>query len=310
MRLKRVFGWMALVVFGMPILLIAMVVGTIQVLDRTDRAVPSGDGERDYLVHVPDRYDPAVPTPLVISLHAAAMWPAHQRHASGWDRVADANGFLVAYPGGHGFPRLFGPGPDGMARDVAYIADLLDHLSAEFNIDPERVYVNGFSNGGGMSFALSCALSDRVAAVGMVAAAMTLPWEWCDVPAPMPLIAFHSTADPILPYAGGPLNDPFNPARTVFPAFREWTGRWAVRNGCDGAPIESAVADDVTRLEYAGCAGAPVTLYALQAGGHTWPGGRWHGPEWHLGTVSQSVDASELMWDFFRDHRLRRSAAR
>ena len=53
-------------------------------------------------------------------------------------------------------------------RDVRFISELIDKLEAAYNIDPARIYANGFSNGGGMAFVLSCTLSDRIAAVGMV----------------------------------------------------------------------------------------------------------------------------------------------
>ena len=64
-----------------------------------------------------------------------------------------------------------------------FISALIDRLEASYNIDPARIYANGLSNGGGMSFVLSCTLSDRIAAVGVVAAAETLPWSWCTGPA-------------------------------------------------------------------------------------------------------------------------------
>ena len=82
-------------------------------------------------------------------------------------------------------------------RDVRFISELIDKLEAAYNIDPARIYANGFSNGGGMAFVLSCTLSDRIAAVGMVGAAQTLPWSWCTDHRPVPMIAFHGTADPI-----------------------------------------------------------------------------------------------------------------
>src|SRR2546427_6141259 len=65
------------------------------------------------------------------------------------------------------------------------------------------VYANGLSKGGGMSFALSCTLSDRIAAVGMVGAALLLPFSWCTDLRPVPMIAFHGTADAAAPYTGG-----------------------------------------------------------------------------------------------------------
>lgn len=52
-------------------------------------------------------------------------------------------------------------------------------MKAEYKIDPNRIYADGLSNGGGMAFALSCKLCDWIVAVGAVAAAQALEWDQC-----------------------------------------------------------------------------------------------------------------------------------
>jgi polyhydroxybutyrate depolymerase len=147
---------------------------------------------------------------------------------------------------------------------------------------------------------LSCTLSDRIAAVGMVGAAHLTPWSWCTDPRPVPMIAFHGTADGATPYNGG---TSWVSSR-AFPDIPTWTANWARRNRCGPNPIESVVAADVTRLEYTNCADeAAVVLYTILGGGHTWPGGGAL-PEWFVGTTSRSIDASSQMWAFFREHPL------
>lgn len=72
-------------------------------------------------------------------------------------------------------------------------------------------------------------------------------------------------------------------------------------------PVDSEVATDVTRREYKDCANeAAVVLYTIIGGGHTWPGGTPM-PEWLVGRTSRSIDATSLMWAFFREHPLRRN---
>jgi polyhydroxybutyrate depolymerase len=67
------------------------------------------------------------------------------------------------------------------------------------------------------------------------------------------------------------------------------------------------VAADVTRLEYTNCANdAVVVLYTVQGGGHSWPGGKPM-PAWIVGPTSRSLDATSLMWAFFREHKLLRN---
>ena len=154
-----------------------------------------------------------------------------------------------------------------------------------------------------MAFLLSCTMSDRIAAVGLVASAQFLPWNGCKDQRAVPMIAFHGTEDRFTPYHGG--KSPV--ARDhVFPSIPGFTASWARRNRCGAKPVESAVAADVTRLEYTGCADeAAVVLYTIRGGGHTWPGGGPM-PEWFVGSTSTSVDASRQAWAFFQAHPLQR----
>jgi polyhydroxybutyrate depolymerase len=288
---------------SLPVVLVVVEAGSYYVLNRNNGAIVSSGLKREYFLYVPDRYDRSRPTPLVISMHGGALWPAAQRRISGWNEVADRHGFIVVYPAGYE-----GPGPTGwevsgpdQRKGVRFIADLIDTLQAEYNIDPSRIYADGLSIGGGMAFVLSCTLSDRIAAVGLVGAANMVPWSWCTDQRAVPMINFHGTADAFAPYEGG--KSPVAPW-IPFPGVPAWTANWARRNRCDASPVRAAVATDVTRIEYTNCADdAAVVLYTIVEGGHTWPGGRLQ-PEWTLGTTSHSIDASSTMWDFFREHPL------
>ena len=189
-------------------------------------------------------------------------------------------------------------------KDVRFISELIDTLEAAYNIDPTRIYANGLSNGGGMAFVLSCTLSDRIAAVGMVAAAQSLPWSWCTDHRPVPMIAFHGTADRI---DSVQRRSVVGSRPELFPSIPTWTANWARRNRCGATPVDSVVAADVTRREYRTCADdAAVVLYTIRGGGHTWPGGKPL-PEWFVGPTSTSIDATSVMWAFFRDHPLVRN---
>jgi polyhydroxybutyrate depolymerase len=133
-----------------------------------------------------------------------------------------------------------------------------------------------------------------------VAAAETLPWSWCEEHRPMPMIAFHGTTDPIIPYEGG--HSLLAPG--TFPDVQTWVSNWARRNRCAPATRDSLVAPDATRRDYTGCAdSADVVLYTIRGGGHTWPGGKPL-PKLFFGSTSRDVDATSEMWKFFRDRRL------
>jgi polyhydroxybutyrate depolymerase len=187
--------------------------------------------------------------------------------------------------------------------DVIFISELIDKLEASYNIDKTRIYANWMSNGGGMAFVLSCTLSDRIAAVGMVSAGLDPEWSWCTDHRPVPVIAFHGTADPVCPYNGGWSKL----GGATFPSVPGFMSNWSRRNQCGPNPIETKVAADVMRFENTNCADdADVVLYTLKGEGHQWPGGKRVAAEWMIGRYSNSIDATRQMWAFFNQHQLTR----
>lgn len=291
----------ALLLINLPLAVAAVEAARFYAAHRSTHSIVSSGRTRDYTVFVPATYDGSRPVPLVISLHGAGLWGAAQREISRWDAVAKREGFIVVYPTGAGraAPKAWRVSRGaGLERDVAFISDLIDTLSARFRIDPRRIYANGLSNGGGMSFVLSCRLSHRIAAVGMVGAAYTLPFDWCEDRRPVPAVMIHGTADPVTLYAGGKSWVAPRP----FPSIPGWAAAWARRNRCARGPVDSQVAPGVTRRAYGDCAaGADVMLYSIEGGGHTWPGGG-RVPEWLTGRHTDDIDASSVMWAFFRAH--------
>lgn len=290
-----------LVLLGLAAALLLLAFLAYRIMDRRTGTLLSSGERRSYLLHVPDSYDPTRPTPLVISLHGYAEWPAHQMQISRWNELADEYGFLVVYPSGTDLPKRwrttrFDPG-DPMI-DVVFISDLIDALSAEYNIDPERIYANGLSNGGGMSFVLSCELPDRIAAFGSVAGAYVYSLEDCRPSHPVPAILFHGTADPIVPYMGGPSRSFDIP----FPVIPEWVAALADRDGCGRDPETLPATGAASGVRFTGCRdNAEVVFYSIAGGGHTWPGGEPL-PEFITGPTGMDIDATRLMWEFFQNH--------
>ena len=298
MRDRRVVLGVALALVVLPAAVVPIQAVSFYSANRDNGSFVSSGEKREYLLYVPRSYDRTRPTPLVISMHGAGLWGASQRDISRWNELADAKGFIVVYPSGVGGKgvRVWRAEPgEGLTKDVKFISALIDTLSAHYNIDSTGIFANGLSNGGGMSFALSCMLSNRIAAVGMVAAAQTLPWPWCTDQRPMPMIAFHGTADAHVPYNGG--SSWISPR--PWPNVPQWTANWARRNHCNSQPEDSSIARDVMRRTYTDCAdGAPVVFYTIRGGGHTWPGGM-ELPVWFVGRTTRSIDATRLMWEFF-----------
>lgn len=279
--------------------------------DQADGESLMAMGKRTYSLHVPASYDPAKPTALVLSFHGASLWGAGQRSLSTWDAVADREGIIVAYPSARGSRglrawmvrkpyKVLVPGSrdsvELVSVDVHYVRALIDELKARYNIDERRVYADGLSNGGGMAWLLSCVLSDRIAAVGLVGAAYTIPTEWCATREPVPAIMLHGTLDRQTQYDGAKVWI----SRRAFPSIPAVARQWAQRNRCSTRFTDSAIAPDVVKRSWQDCQ-APVDFYTIVGGGHTWPGGA-HLPEWFVGKTTRSIDASAMIWEFFERH--------
>jgi polyhydroxybutyrate depolymerase len=301
--LKKWVIRLILIILGLPLLLVLIVGASYLLSNRTNGKLEVAGETRRYLLYVPESYDPSVPTPLVISIHGYAEWPAHQMQISGWNDLADQHGFIVVYPMGTGFPlrwRAYGSpdSQDDPRLEVDFISALIDRLSAEYNIDPRRIYANGLSNGGGMSFTLACMLSERIAAVGMVSGAYLLPWEACNPLRAVPAIIFHGTADEIVPYQGGSSHSFDLP----FPAIPDFVDTLAQHNGCPGEATALPASGDVSGIQFTGCT-ADLLFYTIAGGGHAWPGGEPI-PAWIVGHTTMDIDATQVMWEFFMQHTL------
>jgi polyhydroxybutyrate depolymerase len=311
-NVRKIVIRLAMALIGLPVAAVLTLYGFFYSVfyfpnwtSATTGTLVSSGQKREYLLYVPKSYDRTKPTPLVISLHTSMSWPSSLMAISRWNRAADESGFIVVYPEGTGFgPKsweMAGSETPSQMPDVIFISRLIDTLEASYNIDRTRIYANGMSNGGGMAFVLSCTLSDRIAAVGLVSAGLDPGWDWCADHRPVPVIAFHGSADPVCPYNGGYSKL----AGGTFPSVPGFMAAWSRRNRCGANPTESALAGGVTRSAYTGCAdGADVVLYTIKGEGHQWPGGRRVRAEWMLGRYSRGIDATRQMWAFFRAHPL------
>lgn len=254
----------------------------------------TSDGGRRFRLTVPEGYRADSATPLILDFHGFGGRPWSQSRYSGVAREGAARGYLVVTPRGSGRrPHWTYPGTRGV-DDLHFVEVLLDSLHGRLCLDLERVYAAGISNGARFAMGLACHLSLPLAAVAPVAGVNAAPS--CTSAARASVIAFHGTADPLVPYSGGRSGS----SRDLAPVERA-VAEWAVRDGCAGEPSTTSIGDDVRRLSWTGCTdGAAVELYAVDGGGHTWPGAR---PLPRLGETTETIDATALMLDFFDTHR-------
>lgn len=276
-------------------------------------SIASGGVARSYRLHVPASYTGITPVAVVFSFHGLGSNALEQEVYSAFSAKSDSTGFIAVFPdglpGGSGQRhwnawQLASPEPD----DVAFTGAIIDALVSSLCIDQSRVYTSGISNGAMMSVRLTCSLSSRIAAAAPVAGAYYPPMslninasETCPDATARPLIAFHGTADATVPFSGGgavgyrlPIDDA-TPADDVLSS-------WATYDGCTGGRQESQVATEVRLVEYGACAaGTLVKLYAVDGGGHTWPGA-FDVPS--LGYTTHQINATDLIWSFFSNYTL------
>jgi polyhydroxybutyrate depolymerase len=271
--------------------------------------VEAGELMRTFLLHIPPsrprRFGLASSYPVVIVLHGSGANGATMPGMTGMNAIADSAHFLVAYPdattGALGLGADWNAGEccgtahDGQVDDVGFLRALVRALAREMPVDRRRIYVAGFSDGARMAYHAACELDDQVAAVAVVAGSIVD--GQCAPRRPVPLIAFHGTADDEVPYldssfatAAGP---PPPATATLPPSVRFW----ATINHCAAArtaPFTSHVL--VTR--FTACA-ADVVFYAIQGGIHEWPRASLDTDD-----PAHEVDASRRAWRFFARHPL------
>jgi polyhydroxybutyrate depolymerase len=266
--------------------------------------IQSGGLTREYRLYVPAGYNGATPVPLVFNLHGFGSNNLEQQLYSNFMPIADTAGFLIALPNGtldnSGLRFWNTLGSGSQVDDVGFISDLLDTIRAAYNVDVNRVYSTGMSNGGFMSYELACQLAGRITAVASVTGSMTeARLSSCEPDRPVPVMEIHGTADPIVPYSGSAFNN-IVPIPSLVAA-------WVDLNDCSPDPVvtpvpntASADGSTATRFLYpGGSQGSTVEHFRVEDGGHTWPGASFI-----VGVTNQDFSASREIWRFFRQYRL------
>ena len=146
------------------------------------------------------------PAPLVISMHGRNHSLYTQMYISEMSSFADSQNIAVAYPQGvnsWGVP-AWNSGvwwDNSVYDDVGHINTLIDSIVYNFDIDTNRIYACGFSNGGFMAYDLACELSDRIVAFGSVSGNFMMNSNQdCTNEREIPIMHIHGTDDFIVNY--------------------------------------------------------------------------------------------------------------
>jgi polyhydroxybutyrate depolymerase len=224
-------------------------------------------------VHVPRRH-PAHPA-LVIAFHGLTDTGPRFARAIELEQVADREGFITAFPTAADGRRWELNRRDG-SEDIYRTRQLIDEAVGQLGVDPRRVYVTGFSNGGGFTARVACELAGKVAAAVPVAGSYKAI-DHCPRSGPrVALMEVHGARDPWLPTVPRLL------------------GMWLPRDGCRSAPRRRTEGRGITHLRWPGCRVERVFLAGTE---HGWPG------EFPLGDDPTGYKASRAVWGFVRGYR-------
>lgn len=249
---------------------------------------------REYIVYIPAVYNGSKPAPILFNFHGYRNSANSQMSYGNMRAVADTAGFILVYPQGTLFwgsshwnvgSWTFG----STADDIGFTEAMIDTLAANYNIDLNRVYSCGYSNGGYFSFVLACQLSAKIAAIGSVGGTMsTETYNSCNPSHPTPIVTIHGTDDATVSYYGG---KPYNSE-----SIADVNTYWANHNNTMLSPIVSNLPNintsDGSTVELSlynnGDNCTSVEHYRVIGGDHAWPG------SWG----NMDINADAVIWSF------------
>jgi len=239
--------------------------------------------------------------PLLVLLHGFGVSSALLIWKAGLNSIADSKQFAYLAPQGNSDSQgrpfwnagtsccdLDRTGVD----DVGRLRALIEANLGNPGIDPARVFVIGYSNGGFMAHRLACEMSDHLAGIISVAGAAPNADVSCAPTTPLSVLEIHGDADPVVHYQGGTVFDRTDQA--PHGSALDTARYWATRLACQPAPVDGGRLDiepyvseretEVQRFE--GCRGA-VELWTVHGGAHY---------------VALQPPAIEAMWAFVQAH--------
>lgn len=279
---------------------------TLPILVWTQQDSINVDGmERYYYTFIPSEMSTQNSVALIVALHGGVGSGTQLEIQSQLSVLAEQEKFIVVYP--DGFKNALGirtwnagvccgSAVNQNIDDVSFISLLIEKHIETFNVDPEKVFITGMSNGGFMAYRLACEIPEKIAAIAPVACSMNIP-NGCNASQMVPIIHFHSFLDSNIPYNGGHgdgLSNHYNPPLdSVFNV-------WSDIGGCINRSDTIISNEYYTQVHFSSCSCEREIQYLItEDGGHSWPGGQAtaFGDD-----VSEYINANLLMWTFFQTY--------
>jgi polyhydroxybutyrate depolymerase len=270
---------------------------------------------RSYSIYIPSTYTPEISSPLLIALHGISGWDLQFMYNTEFNNLAEANGFIVAYPNGNAelvdnkVIRSWNGGSccaisqRNNSNDLSYINNLIDDVSSRYSINSKRVYLTGHSNGSMLAQKLACQLSNKIAAVAVVAGRLLL--DTCNPESPVSVLQIYGTADTLNPENGGTTSYTLGTYTYQFSSRPVMSSvqMLAVANGCSTNFSENKNVSnkDLTISTWPDCkSGVVVSSIKITGASHAWMGHPAQSAESLklTGEPYMKIDASKVIWSF------------
>lgn len=282
----------------------------------SDDSVTVAGGQRTYRLYIPASLPRHTASPLLIALHGGLGSGQQFEQQTGFDGLAEANRFVVAYPDG----TPYRPGSKGLVwnagsccsvaaqgrqnvNDVGFISALITQLEQRHAINKSMVFVTGHSNGAMLGERLACQLAGQIAAIAVQSGTLTV--DRCEPAQPIAVLEIHGTADQNVPINGGVGSNSLN--QFDYPTPVQGLDKLAARDQCPQTPTVStdAVNPAVSFETWSPCSSGTVVEWTKVSGAnHAWMGHPASSAAAAIngGPAYLGFDASAAVWSFLSAH--------
>lgn len=277
---------------------------------------------RYFRVHVPKSYSPQTAASVLFVLHGGGGDMGIQSNDEFYKQISksESEGYIAVFPNGFSrfasgklatwnAGRCCGKARDEKVDDVGFLRAVFDTLSRQLNIDKQKVFAAGMSNGGMMAYRLACEMSDVFQAIASVAG--TDNTVNCQPRKPVSILHIHAKDDDHVLFAGGAGKTFRDPSLVAdFTSVPNTIAKWVKLNDCKGEPVRVLDRPGAACDRYSRCRdGVAVELCVTETGGHSWPGGK-KPRSLAGGAPSKAISANDVMWEFFNRNNPPRATGR